>query len=613
MKRAARAAGWIVPPLFCLWLYWDGLMAWFQADDFAWLSLHRHVYSWRTFVDVMFSPMAQGTIRPWSERGFFLLFWQLFGVDALPYRIFVFATQIANLLLLARIIFKLTESRLASFAAPVLWTASAALAIPMVWTSAYNQVMCAFFLLTAFALYLEGRFWLQFVVFALGFGALEINIVYPAIVVSHMLLCTCSSTRRAGHRFLWPALLFTVSAIYFLAHRAAAPFSSGGPYSLHIDPSMLQNLRTYWQWSFDPIGGGFQVLGICLGVLLALFAINEFRQGRRLAAFFLVWFLITLAPVLPLSGHVSNYYLVIPAIGLASAASLALAPLTRLRAAALAVAGSVYIALQVPYARDVLQWNMARSQTVRNVVLGVVRAHELHAGKALLLDGVGADLYNTAIVHDPFYAIGVPEVFLTPESVEQIPASSGLKAVTEYAIEPGPALRGLERNEIEVYNAAGDLLTNITARYTAFAREKFRPGPAKRVDVGQPLLAYLLGPSWYPVENDHRWMPKRASVRMEGPRSLADHLILTGICPVEQVERGALTLRVSVNGIDLVPAEFTKPETPFSRTFNLPPEVVGKGSIEVTLEVSRTFDGVAQDGSSTKRALGLVFGTFAFQ
>ena len=37
--------------------------------------------------------MAQGTVRPLSERLFFLGFWHLFGMEALPYRIFVFATQ----------------------------------------------------------------------------------------------------------------------------------------------------------------------------------------------------------------------------------------------------------------------------------------------------------------------------------------------------------------------------------------------------------------------------------------------------------------------------------------------------------------------------------------
>jgi len=44
----------------------------------------------------MVQPFAQGTIRPWSERAFFMGFYTLFGLDALPFRICVFLVQIAT-------------------------------------------------------------------------------------------------------------------------------------------------------------------------------------------------------------------------------------------------------------------------------------------------------------------------------------------------------------------------------------------------------------------------------------------------------------------------------------------------------------------------------------
>ena len=30
-----------IPPVLCTVLYWNGLNAWFQQDDFAWLGLSR--------------------------------------------------------------------------------------------------------------------------------------------------------------------------------------------------------------------------------------------------------------------------------------------------------------------------------------------------------------------------------------------------------------------------------------------------------------------------------------------------------------------------------------------------------------------------------------------
>jgi len=76
-----------------------------------------------------FVPSQQGTIRPLSERLFFIAFWHMFGWQAVYYRAMVFATQFFNLILLASIIWKLTGSRAAAFLAPVLWIVNASLAV----------------------------------------------------------------------------------------------------------------------------------------------------------------------------------------------------------------------------------------------------------------------------------------------------------------------------------------------------------------------------------------------------------------------------------------------------------------------------------------------------
>ena len=39
----------VIPSLFCVVLYWHGLKAWFQMDDFAWLGLHRLVHDFDSF------------------------------------------------------------------------------------------------------------------------------------------------------------------------------------------------------------------------------------------------------------------------------------------------------------------------------------------------------------------------------------------------------------------------------------------------------------------------------------------------------------------------------------------------------------------------------------
>jgi len=84
-------------------------------DDFAWLGLHTLIHDYDSFIWAMFTPLAQGTIRPLSERLFFVAGWHLFGLESPPFRAFVFATMFGCLALLNAITRRLTGSALAVF------------------------------------------------------------------------------------------------------------------------------------------------------------------------------------------------------------------------------------------------------------------------------------------------------------------------------------------------------------------------------------------------------------------------------------------------------------------------------------------------------------------
>jgi len=66
--RAAAVAYWTVPSLFCLGLYWYGLLTWFQQDDFVWVGLRAQVHHSSDLWRVIFAPTQHGTFRPLSER-----------------------------------------------------------------------------------------------------------------------------------------------------------------------------------------------------------------------------------------------------------------------------------------------------------------------------------------------------------------------------------------------------------------------------------------------------------------------------------------------------------------------------------------------------------------
>src|SRR5581483_9793836 len=150
-----RILYWTVPLLFTVGVYWDALNAWFLQDDFVWLSQLREVRSLATLRAAIFEPTIQGTLRPWSDRVFFLLFQSLFGLDAFPYHACIFLTQFANLILLAFVVRHLTKRSSAGFVAPVFWAGNAVLVMTMAWACLYKDILCSFFLLLAFTFFLR--------------------------------------------------------------------------------------------------------------------------------------------------------------------------------------------------------------------------------------------------------------------------------------------------------------------------------------------------------------------------------------------------------------------------------------------------------------------------
>jgi hypothetical protein len=614
MSRALRVAWWLAPAAFFVALYWLGLRIWFHQDDFAWLNLSLHVESWRDLAHALFAPRSFGTIRPLSERGFFLGFYALFGLNAVPFRIAVHLTQLANLVLVAWIARRITGMALAGFLAPLLWACSGVLAAALAWTSAYNQILCAFFVLLSLCLLIRyaetGRraYWVaQWISFLFGFGALEINVAYPVIAAAYAGLWARAYFRKT----LW---LFVPSGLYGLAHLLVAPKPATGVYAPRLDANLLEALRRYWEMALGPVrlppvwpefAPWAPAATVALTAGLLGFLLWQMRNRRWQFAFPLVWFLVLLAPFLPFSGHVSDYYLAAPVSGLAVFGAWAVAlgwqagGWRRLVALALA---TLYVSVSVPVVRTTLRWHFERGRMARTLVYGLERARQLHPGKTILLTGVTTDLFWAAVFDKPYRLLGLPHVYLAPGAEDNIQPHPELGDIGEFILPPAVALEALERKRAVVYDAAGDRLRNVTGPYYALARSRWsRSELPRRVDAGNPLFAAFLGPEWYPIEAGYRWMPRQATVRVGGPGRT---LRLTGFCPQEQVRSGPVHLRVRVDGHAFAPVALRRGNAPFELDFPLPDTLAQAGELRIVLEVDRTF-ARPEDG----RPLGLVFGS----
>ena len=565
-------------------------------DDFAWLGLHTLIHDFDSFLLAMFTPLAQGTIRPLSERLFFVAGWHLFGLESPPFRAVVFATMFGCLALLSAITRRLTGSALAGFLAPVLWITNGNLYTPMSWSSGYNQVLLAFSMLLALLLWIrytetgERRYYVwQWVVFLIGFGVLELNVVYPAIAALHAI---CLARRH----LVKTIPMFAVSALYAVVHRMAAPPQQSETYRMYFDLGIVDTLGTYIQWSFgahryaryqgfSPIP--FYVFEAVAGLALLAFLIVMLRRQQWLALLAPGWFLIAISPVLPLKRHVSDYYLTIPLIGLAIAAAWGLALAWRNGTAFRILAClplAVYIAPCAWAARGMSKQFHDESRRYSNFVRSVAYAHGQHPKMRLLIVGVDKPLFYGAWVDNPFRIFGLSKVYM-PGSPNGFGAPRHFMAETI-------ALEGLKRGEVIAYEVRPDgRLRNITPLQRALWERTMLPLP-NSLDIKDPLSEIQLASGWWQAEANHRWMSRRAALQMAGPRGAAGELIVRGRAA------GPLNLTTSVNGVRLEP----KPVA--AGAFELRYPVATAASLDITFEVDRTIV-VPGDG----RELGVMFGS----
>ena len=610
---------WAVSVLFMTALYWDGLRAWFIADDFAWLGLLRGVHNADDLFRAMFEPAAQGTIRPWSERGFFLLYESLFGLDALPFRLTAFATFALDLALISWIARRLTGLRIAGFAAALIWTSNAALATAMTWSSAWNELLCPLFLLSALTLFVRYTetadrrlWWAQIGVFILGFGALEINVVYPAIAMAWALFVVPAERRR--RMAFRAAAMFPISILYFALHTWAAPLPKTGGYGVHVDARIFHTLVLYLKFSLLPqdwAAFGHQVwMGKAILIfgavsLLALVAV-ELRAGRRAVLFGVAWYLATISPVLILPDHITDYYLTIPLAGLGMVAAVGFSG-SPVRRAWAATAVTLYVCASAPVARAATKWHQQQSEQVRVLVLGVEAAHQAHPGKAILLEGLTPALYVNSIGQSALYPLEIDEVYLTPGSEKDMEVTGGVADTAKTVLEPETAIHAINAGQALVYRIAGDHLRNITAVYSLTAPAKF-PGsetaaPA-RVDPGNRLYAWTLGSGWAKPEDGVVWMRGRAWIQIKSPAQPGWKLSLEGFLQDEQLKTAPRRLRVAADGIEIGTAKISDPETTFQRLFPLPDSLVGRKVLNLEIQI----DPVTRKGGED---YGALFGKIA--
>ena len=224
----------------------------------------------------------------------------------------------------------------------------------------------------------------------------------------------------------------------------------------------------------------------------------------------------------------------------------------------------------IPVAQAATHWALEKTQPIRALVLGVQAARDAHPDKAILLDGITDELFQDAVGQGAFYPLGIDDVYLTPHSELNLKPAHDMADVNRVVLEPGAAVHAIANDQIVVYSLAGDHLRNITETWERSASSRLPDRLPSRVDVGNPLFSWLLGPTWLSPESGVRWMPGSATVRLGGPGSTGNKLVLDGFCPQEQLKQAPRHLSVAADGVPLGETQINDPESSFHRLFALP-------------------------------------------
>ena len=627
-RRSARGIGrslsvayWAVPSLLCLLLYWRGLQTWFQADDFGWLRVAASVHSGRDLLRALFTPMSQGTVRVLSERVFYLFFLRLFGMNPLPFHLLAWCTQCASLVLLAAIVRRITGSRPAGFLAPILWVGNSMLPAAMCWIAAYNQVLCGFCLLLSFWLLLRHfetgatRYYsAQWITFLLGFGALESMVAYPVVATAYALFAARKQLRRV-------LPLFAPSLIFIVLHGLVIPKAQTGPYWLDFTmPGLAATFREYWLLalgvhSLRAAGAQAQswlpATAILLSVPIAVFLLWQCARRDWRPIYLFSWFLLLLAPVLPLSRHVMPYYLALPTLGLAMLGACAVERGWKaggwLRVSATMLA-ALYLVLSVPCAVSATSAYYQRGLRIKAFVMDTVAHHRQHPAHLVAIAGMPQDVFWDGMFAKALDLYSVSDVYLMPgeEARLRTPGVPEWQHVVSEFVAPQALLReAVLAGQAAIFDASSGRLVDRTAFYSSQIRNWDGERLRRRVIPGLSLFAKNLGAGWYYPEGRYRWMSKQADLWLPGPRSPAERLYMSGYCPAARLADGPLRLTVRAEGRPVAELPVEAREAPFTYSVVLPKELVGKPLVNIGLEVDRTFR-IPPD----PRDLGLAFNAF---
>ncbi|HEY2932293.1 MAG TPA: glycosyltransferase family 39 protein [Acidobacteriota bacterium] len=348
-----------------------GLFSWNRSEFFGPDAVYyfgRFLHGWPDLIRAFVAIDDRGHYRPMGLVMFTYLFFPLFGYNPPGHHLVPLVFHAVNTVLAYLIARRLLPSPVAALAVAFVFALHRVNFFVTYGITFIPDFTGAFFLLSAFFAYLKSERndrWIAiaYVSWIASVLSKESAVFLPAILTSYEVMR--SNEERVSRRLwasakqtaiFWGLALLFIGAIWFMRGGALYPDSAAHPYraSLSLESAVMKVKYLWWGLNL-PQGTGmasFFVSGVpglsvpikpayprlTTAAALLMFPViivflafvgRAIRRLHRASLLGLIWFLLALAPVLPLAGKVMQHNLYIPLLGVALLAGVFVSEVVR--------------------------------------------------------------------------------------------------------------------------------------------------------------------------------------------------------------------------------------------------------------------------------------------
>lgn len=327
-------------------MFFRSLFVFYTNDDFFLLKISNanNIHDFINFFGIFKGPDGLGMYRPLTTQVFYFLAHRISNLNPLILHIVSFGVFFAVIYLVYKLTIELIKDKKVALISAFLYSVSASHFAHLYYLATFQELGMTLFVLLTCLMFLKKRYFLAFIFFVLSLMSKETAVVTPFLLGLIYLFQKYRKEKVIKFKkFLFYLLPYVTCLIVYLLIRVFSyGFATGDSYVWDFSIKRIFNtLGWYLLWSFnlpeslvDFIGPGFHLnpnllkywssemipisILFIFQILVAVYAFIKSKFSLNTIYYLLftvLWFVISLVPVLFLPIHKFTFYLTLPLVG----------------------------------------------------------------------------------------------------------------------------------------------------------------------------------------------------------------------------------------------------------------------------------------------------------